>query len=330
MPHPQAPVSVVIPTRNRPASVVAAVGSALAQATPPWEVIVVVDGEDAATSAALSAITDPRLRVIRLGTSVGGAEARNIGVRAATGDWIGLLDDDDLWLPGKLSAQLAFAATLPPATSAVLSCPVLARSPEWEEVWPREPYRPGQPMAEYLFCRKGWSYGAALLQTSTLLASRALLLRRPFTAGLKKHQDWDWLLRVSSEPGVEVHPVGTEPLVIFHVEGERASVGRVRDWRFSLTWACSHGSAFSPRAFRAFVTTECAAQAESAGWRDRALLLRALLGKGLPSPAELAQFLVFLLVPQPARRKIRNLARRLRTRLQKQPAGEAPASVEIA
>jgi hypothetical protein len=185
-------VSVVIPTRNRPAMLVAAVESVLAQTEGLLEVIVVVDGPDPPTIAALDAFraytveAGARLRVLAQPVSLGGSEARNRGVREARGAWVAFLDDDDLWLPHKLSVQLDIAAQSS-VESPVIASAVLARGPRFEVVWPRRLYRTGEPMAEYLFCREGWTYGAALLQTSTLLASRALLLRVPFAAGLKKH-----------------------------------------------------------------------------------------------------------------------------------------------
>src|SRR4051794_29614638 len=94
-------VSVVIPTRNRPNLVIRAVQSALAQSLTDIEVVVVVDGPDAATIRALSAISDSHLRVICIANSVGGAEARNIGIRESRGEFIALLDDDDVWCPEK-------------------------------------------------------------------------------------------------------------------------------------------------------------------------------------------------------------------------------------
>src|SRR4051812_31292709 len=83
-------VTAVIPTRNRPELVTRAVRSALAQTYPRMEVVVVIDGPDAVTSSALELIHDERLRVISLPQPVGGAEARNVGVQAAQGEWIGL------------------------------------------------------------------------------------------------------------------------------------------------------------------------------------------------------------------------------------------------
>ena len=110
-------VSAVIPTRHRPDLVCRAVRSVLAQTMASLECIVVIDGPDFVTEQALGKIEDARLRVIPLEGNVGGCEARNIGAREARGLWVGLLDDDDEWLPEKLARQLAAAeaASEPPA-----------------------------------------------------------------------------------------------------------------------------------------------------------------------------------------------------------------------
>ncbi len=48
---------------------------------------------------AVGRLDDSRVRCIALSERVGGAEARNIGIRDARSTWIALLDDDDEWLP---------------------------------------------------------------------------------------------------------------------------------------------------------------------------------------------------------------------------------------
>ena len=105
-------VTVVIPTRNRPELAAKAVESALRQTYPSLEVIVVMDGPDPETLNRLNRLHEPRLQVIALPSSVGGAEARNIGVRSARGDWIAFLDDDDEWLPEKIARQMRGAGCL--------------------------------------------------------------------------------------------------------------------------------------------------------------------------------------------------------------------------
>ncbi len=100
-----ADVSVIVPAFNAQATLGAALRSALQQSTPPLEILVVDDGSLDDT-AAVAATFGPRVRVIRQQNGGPGA-ARNAGIRASRGAWIGLLDADDTWLPTKLEHQLA-------------------------------------------------------------------------------------------------------------------------------------------------------------------------------------------------------------------------------
>jgi glycosyltransferase involved in cell wall biosynthesis len=105
-------VSVVIPTRSRWRLLsTAALPAALEQREVDHEIIVVDDGSDDETADRLDEIADPRLRVVRNSPSRGVAAARNVGIAAARGRWVSFLDDDDLWSPHKLRAQLDAAAS---------------------------------------------------------------------------------------------------------------------------------------------------------------------------------------------------------------------------
>ena len=103
---PRATVSVVIPTRGRPETLARAVRSVLAQTHEDFEIVVVLDGPDPATSRSLTRFRDPRLRVLALDEPHGASAARNHGLRAARGTFVGFLDDDDEWFPEKLERQL--------------------------------------------------------------------------------------------------------------------------------------------------------------------------------------------------------------------------------
>ena len=102
-------MSVVIPTRFRPDLVTRAVRSVLAQTVDTIEVVVVVDGPDAATVEAVQDLGDHRIRILELAETGGAPNARNQGILAAEGHWTALLDDDDEWLPTKLERQLELA-----------------------------------------------------------------------------------------------------------------------------------------------------------------------------------------------------------------------------
>lgn len=97
-------LSVIIPTHNRPQLLTASVQSALAQTFQDLEVIVVDDASDEFPELP----DDPRLRVIHLEESQGGAGARNVGTKSARGRWVTYLDDDDILLPSM--AEVSFAA----------------------------------------------------------------------------------------------------------------------------------------------------------------------------------------------------------------------------
>ncbi|MEV4121464.1 glycosyltransferase [Micromonospora sp. NPDC049645] len=112
----QSSVSVVVPTRDRPELLRAAVRAILAQEyAGPVEVVVVHDQSTPDESLAESTDPDRTVRVIRNARTPGLAGARNSGTLAAGGELIAFCDDDDEWLPGKLAAQVAALAADPAA-----------------------------------------------------------------------------------------------------------------------------------------------------------------------------------------------------------------------
>ena len=189
-------VTAVIPTRNRPELLQRAIASVRAQTYSPIEIVVVIDGPDNATRALLSAMPGECLRFIPLQKSVGGSDARNIGVQNATSEWIAFLDDDDEWLPTKIEKQLASAAQASEPYP-VVSSQLIAKSPYGNFVWPRR--FPAKSSHQRISVQsKNLFRGEGQLQTSMILARRSLLQLVPFTSGLRKHQDLDGFARRAS------------------------------------------------------------------------------------------------------------------------------------
>ena len=287
-------VSVVIPTKGRPELLLRAIESVLQQTYKLIEVIVVLDGLDEATTAALHYFREARLRVITLAEATGGSEARNIGVRAAAGTWVAFLDDDDEWLPEKIERQMT-CAVRSKHRYPIVSSRFFARVSGADAVMPRRVYR-GENIAEYLFLRKSLRYGDGLLHTSTLLMPRELLLQVPFQKGLERHQDWDLMLRLARYPGVGVKML-PDALAVIHMEEHRPTVSRASDWRFSLIWAQDRRTWMSRLAYSFFIATECMPRAakSSATWRERLLLLKECILTGLPCWRSLPLALAFAL-----------------------------------
>lgn len=94
----QVTVSVVIPAYNAAKFLAEALDSVLAQTYQPLEVIVVDDGSQDETPQILAAYAGKVIHVRKThGGGCGGT--RNVGIRAASGDWIAFLDADDIWAP---------------------------------------------------------------------------------------------------------------------------------------------------------------------------------------------------------------------------------------
>lgn len=104
-------ISVIIPAYNAATTIVDAVQSVLAQSWPDVECIVVNDGSTDDTAALLAPWRD---RITCIDKANGGfASARNVGMQAATGEWIAWLDADDIFEPDKLERQMALLTMRP-------------------------------------------------------------------------------------------------------------------------------------------------------------------------------------------------------------------------
>ena len=110
-------VSVVVPFLDAGRFLREAIDSVCAQTYDRWELILVDDGStdesrDVARTAA-SALDRVRYLQHPGGVNRGTSASRNLGVRHSRGELIAFLDGDDVWLPGKLEAQVALLACHP-------------------------------------------------------------------------------------------------------------------------------------------------------------------------------------------------------------------------
>ncbi len=267
-------ISVVIPTRYRPALLRRAIDSVLAQTLSCFEIVVVVDGPDADTLEMLESVSDTRLRVVALEASVGGSEARNTGVRHSNGEWIALLDDDDEWMPTKLERQLAAAQQLS-GSRILVACRYIDKDGDTHLVRPRRFPAPGQAISDYLYTEATWLGSIeGFPQTSTWFVARAFFLEVPFRVGLRRNQDTDWALRALRLPGAQLTLVA-ETLSVFHNDSKRKRITQTLDWKDSYQWAVDNREIFTPRAFSTFLAIMCmnhAARASSEWTIMRSLL----------------------------------------------------------
>jgi succinoglycan biosynthesis protein ExoU len=102
-------VAVIIAAYNASATIARAIRSALAEPEVA-EVIVVDDASDDGTKAIAHAQDDGsgRLKVLVQPRNMGPSAARNLAIRESAAPWIGILDADDFFLPGRIKGLLAF------------------------------------------------------------------------------------------------------------------------------------------------------------------------------------------------------------------------------
>ena len=103
-------VSAVIIFLNEERFLTEAIQSVLSQSLPEWELLLVDDGStDGSPEIAreMTRLEPSRIRVLTHpgGGNRGMSASRNLGVAHATGEFIGFLDADDIWMPGKLAEQ---------------------------------------------------------------------------------------------------------------------------------------------------------------------------------------------------------------------------------
>ena len=106
-------VSVVMPAYNMERFIEAAIRSVQVQTYENWELLVIDDcsGDRTCEIVAELAAQDTRIRLIRNEENMGVAKTRNRGFELAQGQYVALLDSDDLWRSEKLDSQLRLAQT---------------------------------------------------------------------------------------------------------------------------------------------------------------------------------------------------------------------------
>jgi glycosyltransferase involved in cell wall biosynthesis len=200
-------VSLIITTKNRSGLVGAAIESALAVHGDGFstEVIVV---DDASTDDTPAVLERYPVQVVRT-TGLGIAGARNTGLDAATGDFIAILDDDDVWLPDAVRAQMETFDSHPEYASVHGQ----AQRTDANLVPYAEPF-PGGPASS------GWIFEDLLAycpQIGTVVTRTAAVREAGgFDVSLSAVDEWDMMLSVSSK-----HQVGriAVPVMLFRQRG---------------------------------------------------------------------------------------------------------------
>lgn len=182
-------ISVIIPTYRNRGGLLRSIDSVLNQRCDFEVEVIVVDDNDpnseerSQTEELMTRfVKDFRVSYIKHSQNKNGAAARNTGIRASKGDYIAFLDDDDLFLQGKLAKQKAY-----------LDC-----HEEYAATYCLA-QRGGIPVASFPY--KG-NLAKELLMMKTAMFTPSLMFRREalysingFDESFNRHQDYELLLR---------------------------------------------------------------------------------------------------------------------------------------
>jgi glycosyltransferase involved in cell wall biosynthesis len=206
-------VSVVIPTYNRRQFIVAAIESVLAQTYQPLEIIVADDGSTDGTAEELRRF-GKRVRYLAQPNRSASA-ARNLGIRAAAGEYIALLDSDDLWAPAKIEKQVALLERHPEVGVIYCQGHTLYMASGESHPLRYEPELRGDLRRRLLFGNCVTGSASAVLIRSACFEKVGF-----FDETLRSAEDWEMWIRISRHFQFDSVP---EPLVTIRSHGSNKS-----------------------------------------------------------------------------------------------------------
>ncbi|MDJ0847529.1 MAG: glycosyltransferase family A protein [Myxococcota bacterium] len=194
-------VTVFIPVYNRAAFVGEAIASMLGQSYQDFELLLVDDGSTDESVDVIRSFRDPRIRLVENGKNLGLPVTRNLGLELAQGEYIALLDSDDVSLRDRLAVQVDF----------------LDRHPSYAEVgaWSQAMDESGRPLRRVKIQPTAPEEIRATLLFRCSIKNRSVMGRTAmmrdlgYRLGFPRCQDYDLHVRLA-----ERHDIGNIPRVL--------------------------------------------------------------------------------------------------------------------
>jgi glycosyltransferase involved in cell wall biosynthesis len=202
----EATVSVVITCYNQRDYVAEAIRSVLRQSRCDRvkEIIVVDDGSTDGSDRVIAQLAKENNKIVHLAQRNSGvAMARNAAIRVATGEYVALLDGDDVWLPQKLEIQLP-SLDRSPALGLVYSDYVALRGPDGADRSPvkaRAIFQDDPYALQTLFV-----HGAAILPSTTIVRRSVYDTCGGFDPELRNNEEVDMWLRIAANSTIHYVP----------------------------------------------------------------------------------------------------------------------------
>lgn len=207
-------VSVIVPVYKGRDFVARAVASARSQTYSRVEIVVVNDGSPDDSQRVLQPYLDlPNVKYVEKSNG-GVASARNAGLSVSTGEFVALLDQDDVWYPQKLERQVAVLSRHPEV--ALVHADVTYIDAD-DAVLPRNPYFPAAVEGR---CFERFFMANPVMACTALFRRSVVDAVGGFDEAIRFSDDYDLWLRI-----VRHHAVAyiDEPLAMYRVHGDNES-----------------------------------------------------------------------------------------------------------
>jgi glycosyltransferase involved in cell wall biosynthesis len=258
-------ISVVIPAYNAERTLRSTLESVLDQTCGALEVIVVDDGSTDGTESTVKDYAEQgRIKYIKRENG-GIAAGRNTGLKACTGDYIALLDHDDLWDSDKIERQVRFIRE---NGADFVYCYVRRLGLDGKiHAFPVEKLQGATAMDDLL--KQNWIYSSTVLFKRSLLNTAGLL-----DETFRYCEDWDYWLRIGAVARIELMP---EYLVTRRDQPTSFSITYPGKYMYYIKLYAKHAGMFDPgrrKTFRKNIGNKCytdAIKLLKAGRRKNAL-----------------------------------------------------------
>lgn len=202
--------SVVIPLYNKEKYIKDTLQSVFSQTCQDFEIIIIDDGSTDESIAIAESFKSPKIKIIRQ-ENAGVSVARNHGAKEASGQYIALLDGDDLWGERHLeSAKLFFQKY--PAVKWYTGRPILAES---ATALPNFEQQKSFELHDFV------SYGSPYTNSSSVVLEKSVFEHCQFPIGIKNLEDRIFFASVASL--YPVQGVSHYPTAMYRQTGEGAS-----------------------------------------------------------------------------------------------------------
>jgi len=210
-------VSVIIPSYNHEKFVAECIQSVLHQTCQDFEIVITDDGSHDGTVAVIRQFKDPRVRLFCFPENRGACVAANHCVEEARGEYVAMLSSDDVFLPDKLSRQVAFLDEHP-GVGAVLGYPLLVDEEGKEFGGANEFRQPNRSRCEWL--NHFFFRGNCLCHPTALIRRKCYRDVGSYDLRFAQLPDFDFWIRLCLQWDLHILP---ENLIKFRLSRNQAN-----------------------------------------------------------------------------------------------------------